>query len=139
HISGYYRLRHRQGRPTTSHCRPIYRVVNFLHATGRFQWGAGVEFERERFRQRSRPPILHGIQRRAEAADRAGDGRLGRITFALGEWFLYARFTAVAWLEGQHVLSHTSRRGVTDSLRAGRVTRTSRMVSRSATRGSATI
>src|SRR5207249_1714426 len=42
-------------------------------------------------------------------------------------------------VEGQHVLSHTSRRGGTDSLRAGRVTRTSRMVSRSATRGLETI
>ena len=41
--------------------------------------GAGDELERQRFRQRSRPPISDGIQRRAQTADRAGDGRLGRI------------------------------------------------------------
>ena len=88
HVSDYHRARHRQCRPTRSQCQPGQRGANFLHATARSQRSAGDELERQRFRQRSRPPVPHGIQRRAQAADRAGDGRLGRISFPPSEFFL---------------------------------------------------
>ena len=83
YLSGHHRARHRQRRATRSQRQPGERRSDFLHATARSNRGAGDELERQRFRQRSRPPIPDGIQRRAQAPDRAGDGRLGWITLRL--------------------------------------------------------
>ena len=80
HLSGDHRARHRQRRAARSQRQPGQLGTNFLHATARFERSAGDELERKRVRQRSRAPIPHGIQRRAQTADRVGDGRLGRIT-----------------------------------------------------------
>ncbi len=79
HISCDHRARHGERSATRGQRQSGERRANFLHATARPDRSAGDELERQRFRQRSRPPIPDGVQRRAQAPDRAGDGRLGWI------------------------------------------------------------
>src|SRR5579862_4285723 len=83
HVPDDHGARRRERRAARGERQPGERRADILHAAARLDRGAGDEPERQRFRQRPRPAVPDGIQRRVEAAHRPRDGGVGRVSSSL--------------------------------------------------------